>query len=152
MSESYRLNGIEYERRKGRWYERGIAVPRVIEQELDSRCPPEPIKKSTVHKKKTRARKSKKKTRTKKNKTRAQKNEPRTQQQGNFPEGQSSPYINHCWNCHSSIDSRSNERCQMCNMFKCNSCGKCLCGRSARQPPSTIEFEYSYDEEFFQDI
>ena len=69
MSESYRLNGIEYERRKGRWYERGIAVPRVIEQELDSRCPPEPIKKSTVHKKKTRARKSKKKTRTKKNKT-----------------------------------------------------------------------------------
>ena len=37
-------------------------------------------------------------------------------------------YINHCWFCHSSIDSRYNQKCPKCNRYYiCNHCGRCLC-------------------------
>ncbi len=41
------------------------------------------------------------------------------------------PYTNHCWTpgCGGSIDSEINARCDACNMFFCDSCGACMCGR-----------------------
>lgn len=42
--------------------------------------------------------------------------------------GYNSKYINHCWFCHSNIDSRYNKKCPKCNRYYiCNHCGKCLC-------------------------
>ena len=37
-------------------------------------------------------------------------------------------YINHCWNCKSSIDSRIDIRCPKCRKFYiCSKCGMCYC-------------------------
>lgn len=39
-------------------------------------------------------------------------------------------YRNHCWNCHSKIDSKLNRKCPKCKTFYiCGRCGKCLCDK-----------------------
>lgn len=39
-----------------------------------------------------------------------------------------SPYLNHCWNCKTPIDSRVDIKCPKCRKFYiCPNCGKCYC-------------------------
>lgn len=42
----------------------------------------------------------------------------------------STPYVNHCWSCGDSISSEVNARCDSCDMFFCDACGACMCGRT----------------------
>lgn len=38
------------------------------------------------------------------------------------------PYLNHCWNCKTPIDSRVDIKCPKCRRFYiCPNCGKCYC-------------------------
>ena len=39
-------------------------------------------------------------------------------------------YINHCWNCHTTVDSRTNIKCPHCGWYICESCGSCEYGCS----------------------
>jgi len=41
-------------------------------------------------------------------------------------------YVNRCWRCRAPIDSRDSEnpRCPKCSLFKCASCGACVCDKA----------------------
>lgn len=48
------------------------------------------------------------------------------------------PYVNHCWSCESDIDSRRNDRCELCGLFLCSECGSCYHDSPAAPSPDEI--------------
>jgi len=38
-------------------------------------------------------------------------------------------YQNHCWRCGDNISSKYDEKCYVCGMFICSSCGACFCDK-----------------------